>query len=258
MAHFNTKPRVASRLNLLCVLLISAALIGGCGGLRKDKDKEPDYKQAKSSNPLEVPPDLTAIPPNPSTSIPTASGEPVDDAQTAEKKFKKWKDFEEFEKWKQENGDEQAEFEAFRKFRKQSSGGESSLSYLSGNSDDYAIVEDGDSGAPVLRVQDSKENAWPKIEQSIEQSGARIQSKSRGKGRFTVIPQKSWANAGAGKKFAALFKKPKNRIEISITESDSYSIIKFIPIADTDESDVTDLIRSMRNALNVAGSDATS
>jgi len=256
MIHLKSKSVRLSWLNLLCVLFIAAALSSGCGGLRKEK--EPNYKQAKSSNPLEIPPDLTAIPSNPSTSIPTASGEPINDTQTTEQKFKKWKDFEEFEKWKRESGDEQAEFEAYQKFKKQGSGGASGLSDLSEISSGYASIETGDNGAPRLRINDSKENAWPKIEQSIEQSGAHIQNKNRRKGRFTVIPHKYWVNSGAGQKIASIFKKPKNRVEISVTESGDNLFIKIIPIANTDKNDVIDLIRRMHKALNTAGNNTTS
>jgi uncharacterized lipoprotein len=244
---------------VVCSTVCAFAVLStsGCGGLRKDK--EPAYKSAKANNPLEVPPDLTAVPPSPGTSIPTASGEPVVDEQTQQQKFKKWKEFEEFEKWKQQSGEEQSEFEAFQKFKRQSAGGtDTSLSALNTLDDEqaYAAIESTGTGQLHLRIKDTKDNAWPLIAQSIEQTGAHIQKKNRGKGRITVIPAKYWSAAGAGQKLASLFKKPKNRLEIVIAEANDTSKLKIIPVAGTNKDDADDLVRQLHQALNSSDSDA--
>ncbi len=246
-----------SRWLVVCSTICVVALLGasGCGGLRKDK--EPAYKSAKANNPLEIPPDLTTVPPSPSTTIPTASGEPVVDEQAQRQKFKKWKEFEEFEKWKQENGEEQAEFEAYLKFKRQSAGGTDISLSAPNTSDDehaYAAIE-LTNGQLRLRIKDTKDNAWSLIEQGIEQTGAHIQTKNRSKGRMTVIPAKYWSAAGAGQKLAALFKKPKNRLEIVIAEANDISELKIIPVAGTNKDDADDLVRQLHQALNSPNSD---
>jgi len=259
MTHSNTKSTVASWLNPLCLLFVTAALISGCGGLRKEK--EPEYKQAKSSNPLEIPPDLTAIPANPSTSIPTASGEPINDSQTAEQKFKKWKAFEEFEKWKRESGDEQAEFEAYRKFKQQDTGGrDPSISELNTSTGDnaYAAIEAGENGNLRLRINDNKDDAWTRIEEGIKNTGSHLQRKKRSKGFMIVVPAKYWNTSGAGQKLAALVKKPKHRLEVVVAKTNNILQLEVTPVAGTNQEDANELVRRLHRVLNAKNSDSAS